>query len=121
LTFDLLKARSVLIVPCRLGAEIVTRRLVIQIGDAGGGAVDERGNPGHLRKLDLVHFVGHEVIVAMQAGREEDDRHALGRVAVVIAARVDRFEVGRIVQLVISVSGVGRRALASSFSCAARC
>src|SRR5262249_57223020 len=80
---------------------VVARREVIEIGDLPARRVDELRDVGELREVDLAHFVGQVVVVAVQAGRVEDDWDPLRRVAVMVAPRVDRLRVRRIVQLVV--------------------
>src|SRR5438046_1939653 len=82
-------------------AEVVANGDVIQIRQAPAGLVDELRDPSQFRKLNLRYLVRVGMIVRMQSRREEDNRDALGGVAVMIAPEVQLLEIVRIVELVI--------------------
>ena len=70
---------------------------MIEVGEAQSRLVHELRDARHLLEPDPADLVA----VGVQAGGEKDDRDALGRVAVVVASRVELLEIRRIVELVM--------------------
>src|SRR5690242_8952172 len=84
----------------RPGSFVVPDRCVIEVREAPSRLVDELGDPRHLVELDLRDLVGLGVIVGVQPGGEKNDRNTLGRIAEVIAAKVQLLGIARIVEVV---------------------
>src|SRR5262245_301250 len=80
---------------------IVTRRRVIEIGDATSGFIDQLPDPRHLLKVDLLDAVRVVVIIGVQTCRKKDDRNPLRSIAVMVAPIIDLLEIGRIIKLEI--------------------
>ena len=74
---------------------------MIEVGEAQSRLVHELRDARHLLEPDPADLVAVGVVVGVQAGGEKDDRDALGRVAVVVASRVELLEIRRIVELVM--------------------
>ena len=76
---------------------------MIQVRRAHSYLVSVLSDARHLLEVDLLNAVGVRMIIGMKTGCEEDDRHTLRRVAVVIAAIVNLLEVRRIVHLIVEL------------------
>ena len=69
---------------------------MIEVRDPYAGLVHELGHPHQLAELNLRYLVGVRMVIGMKTGREEDDRDALGSVAVMVATVIDLLRVGRL-------------------------
>ena len=71
--------------------------------------VYEDGDARHLIVVDVLRLVGQLVVVAVAAGREKDDRNAVARILVVVAAAVVLRGMSVRVELVVEMKRRGFR------------
>src|SRR5689334_10305730 len=73
----------------RIGLRLVDDRPVVEVRDRERDVVDELRRAPVWAVAQVLRLVGHLVVVAVTARREEDDRDAVAGVHVVVAAAVD--------------------------------
>src|SRR5438034_57272 len=87
-------------------SQVIAGWRMIEIRHVDSDLVDELADPRHLLVDDLVRAVGVDVVVAVQAGGEENYGYPVGGVAVVIAACIYLLRIRRVVHLVIQLQGM---------------
>ena len=73
----------------RVRLRLIDHHAMVEVPDPIGNAVHELPDPLHAIVVDVLRLVGHLMVVRVTAGREEDDRNAVARIHVVIAAAID--------------------------------